>query len=667
LANASASPAVEATQASPKRALLAANTQAVMAPEARDYHLPTLFETIVVSGTRTPKTLEDSPVPIDIISAEDLHLVTTGTLANALEFIPGVVISRSIGKEGYNVMMQGFDSDRVLVLVDGLPLISPTGESVDLDQISANDIERIEVVRGAASVLYGSSAMGGVINIFTKQYTDNGLRLLGTVGHYGDYALEDNNTLEDYVATGYKQLGRWNVKLTAQLLDRPGFKYDSEAVADDSASVEKQFLNAQIRTQLPHFRISYQPQYFEEDKLKVTGLNERFEFYPNYPKTYYTSRVRQSQHDLSLFGKKSWQLKARTNLHKEASGYDGAIRDTRIENNHIDGQNIWQLSWGEVVAGVKLGHQSLYQIKQHSGEIEVDASRNNRELFGQGDFDAAKNWNLVVGFRAQNDSDFGNHTALRLNSLWSPNAAAQYNFQWRTSLGEGYRVPSLKERYYVFDHSALGYVVKGNPDLKPETSLSFNNSLSVDLPIADKHLDIELSTHVSNVDNLIETVHNAAKDYEGSDSKVEYNEYTNHEKARLSGVDFSLGQSGKWRWQINYSYLDAINKITDERIPERPRHQFKANIWVPVSHNQKLLIYGTYEADSYDPRVTIKDNYTLINARWDWNINDFFKWKIGIDNIGNTHAAANWNRVTEFDMRPVSSCYIFTTLEYSLK
>ncbi|HEY7772182.1 MAG TPA: Plug domain-containing protein, partial [Marinagarivorans sp.] len=117
LANAPASPAVEATQASPKRALLAANTQAVMAPEARDYHLPTLFETIVVSGTRTPKTLEDSPVPIDIISAEDLHVVTTGTLANALEFIPGVVISRSIGKEGYNVMMQGFDSDRVLVLV----------------------------------------------------------------------------------------------------------------------------------------------------------------------------------------------------------------------------------------------------------------------------------------------------------------------------------------------------------------------------------------------------------------------------------------------------------------------------------------------------------------------------------------------------------------------
>ena len=88
---------------------------------------------------------------------------------------------------------------------------------------------------------------------------------------------------------------------------------------------------------------------------------------------------------------------------------------------------------------------------------------------------------------------------------------------------------------------------------------------------------------------------------------------------------------------------------------------------MPLSLHQKLLVYGTYEADSYDPRITINDNYTVINARWDWSINKYFKWKVGVDNIGNTHAAPQWNRDTEFDMRPVSSRYVFTTLEYSLK
>lgn len=624
------------------------------------------IEQVVVTGTRTPKSLEDSPVPIDVITAEDLQMVTTGTLANALEFIPGVVITRS-QKDGYNIMMQGFDGDRVLVLVDGLPLTSPTGESVDLDQISANDIARIEIIRGAASALYGSSAMGGVVNIFTKEYTGNGLRLSGSLGSYDDYALEDNKITEDYLATGYTQLGSWNFKLTAQMLNRPGFKYKQDEAEEDSASLEKQFVSAQIRTQLPGLRISYQPQYFEEDKIKATGLNKRFEFYPNYPKTYYTSEVKQSQHDLSFFGDKAWQVKARNNLHKEISGQASSKRETRIENNLVDGQYIWGLSWAEIVAGMKLGHQSLYQAKVDNDTVEVDASRNNTEIFSQIDLDATKTWNLVIGLRGQNDSDFGNHSALRFNSLWVPAAASTYNFKWRASIGEGYRVPSLKERYYNFDHSALGYVVKGNPDLKPETSISFNNSFSGRIPTTGSDLDVELSVHYSKAKDFIETVRLPGKDYDTpTGEKIEYSGYTNFDQARLSGADFSVGQSGHWRWQINYAYLDAYDEKTKERIPKRPRHQVKANMWIPITQHQELLIYGTYEADRYDPRTNINDQYTLINARWHWDINDSFQWKIGVDNIRNTHADPDWDRATEFDITPVSSRYIFTTVEYTL-
>ena len=114
--------------------------EAVEQPD--DNHL----EHIVVSGTRTPKLLSNSPVSIQVIDQETIQLLTQGTLANALNFIPGVVVTRNV-KGGYNIQMQGFDGNHVLVLVNSQPLISPAGSAADLDQINANDIEQIEVLK----------------------------------------------------------------------------------------------------------------------------------------------------------------------------------------------------------------------------------------------------------------------------------------------------------------------------------------------------------------------------------------------------------------------------------------------------------------------------------------------------------------------------------------
>ncbi len=133
-------------------------------------------EHIVVTGTRTAKLLSNSPVLVDVIDGEIMAKVSQGTLAQALNYIPGVVVKRS-AKDGYNIQMQGFDGDHVLVLIDGQPIISPTGSSADLDQVPASNIAQIEVIRGAASVMYGSSAMGGVINIITKQTNEPALNL----------------------------------------------------------------------------------------------------------------------------------------------------------------------------------------------------------------------------------------------------------------------------------------------------------------------------------------------------------------------------------------------------------------------------------------------------------------------------------------------------------
>ncbi|MCP5008460.1 MAG: TonB-dependent receptor plug domain-containing protein, partial [Aestuariibacter sp.] len=99
-------------------------------------------ETIVVTGTRSPKALYTSPVNVEIIEQATIERLSRGTLRQLLEVMPGVVVTRS-RKDGYNIQLQGFSADRVLVLMDGQPLISPTGSAVDLDQISVNNIKQI--------------------------------------------------------------------------------------------------------------------------------------------------------------------------------------------------------------------------------------------------------------------------------------------------------------------------------------------------------------------------------------------------------------------------------------------------------------------------------------------------------------------------------------------
>ena len=123
----------------------------------------------VISATRTEKTLEDVPVRMEVVTAEHIEKVHARDLKQALKDVPGLMLKEIHGKSGYGVWMQGFDPDRVLVLIDGHPVSASTGSKVDLTQIATADIERIEVVKGATSALYGSSAMGGVINVITRQ------------------------------------------------------------------------------------------------------------------------------------------------------------------------------------------------------------------------------------------------------------------------------------------------------------------------------------------------------------------------------------------------------------------------------------------------------------------------------------------------------------------
>ncbi len=621
-------------------------------------------EHLVVTGTRTAKLLSNSPVLVEVVRGEAIAKISHGTLAQALNYIPGVVVKRSV-KDGYNIQMQGFDGDHVLVLIDGQPVVTPTGSSVDLDQIPANNIRQIEVIRGAASVMYGSSAMGGVINIITTQSSDSLLRLDYDASQYQD-AINDGDINHTLKLNAVGKLYGWRTQANAIVIDDQGFDYDSTTISQDAASVEKKFIQLNASKQHGNeLTTSIKYQWLDEIKqrnsLKIPGQSDVI---------FYRTDVEQQQLNVGIKGQEKsltpWQLNARYISHQETSGQSNSLRDTDIDLAEINGQQVFQLGQTELVTGGVLHMDKLDQYKPADGTVEIDGEqRESAEFFAQGNW-VSSNYQLLAGVRTQYDSDFDWHHAMRLSTMI--NFQLNNNkLQWRAGIGQSYRVPNLKERFYVFDHSALGYIVLGNKTLMPETANSFNSSLSINASLGNGLADIrsDLNIHFSKAQELIDSVIDPEL---SAQQQLSIYQYQNINKADIYGLDLSAELSfTQWQLQLNYSYLDSENH-DGNRLYSRPRHQVKLNINYDISaYDIELIAYAVYQADEAVPSSysgIASNEYTTVSAVFNQMLNDQLSWRIDVSNIFNEHKSSNADRHNIFDARPVSSRAISAGISY---
>lgn len=644
---------------------------ALSASEESEYHHSNT-EVIVVTGTRTPKLLSDSPISVAVISEEEIELIAQGTVAQALNYIPGVVVVRN-QKDGYNIQMQGFDGDNVLVLLNGQPVISPTGSAVDLDQINAQDIQQIEVIKGAASVMYGSSAMGGVINILTKQPDENKAKISYELGSYAGNSIEGEELSHQTRINTTLITGEWANQLNLMFKQTPGFDYDDDHDITPAGSLDKTFINLASRGKISDLNAEIKYQFFNEKKDKNTGLIAG----QNKNKTY-TSVVDQHQIDLHIgkdvFDKSShsvantsWYINTRLMNHDETSGQSGSLRDATIGLYEINGQYVWAPNKTfELVSGGVLHQDTLEQIKTQSKTEEVPfTTKESIEAFSQGNW-TYKNHQFLLGFRAQNDSDFGNHTALRASGMVNF-PLENKTLQWRYGIGQGYRVPTLKERFYEFDHSSLGYKVYGNPDLAPEESVTANSTINYQQDFKGFSASAEFNMHYTRADNLIDLFKDSERSaIEGLDVSV----YGNIDEATISGFDitteFSIEQ---WSTQLSYSYLDARDQ-NDVRLESRPYHQIKANL---TYSNTKLdldavlyLVYQNNEAVPEDQNYqgTLNNEWVTVDFKVNQKISDNLSWRFGVENIFDVHQDSNADSMQLFDSRPVSSRYVYVGMSY---
>jgi len=576
-------------------ALALVSTLALMPAQANESSSVEADEVLVVTGTRTEYALLDAPVKVEVITSDDIERQHAADLYESLKTIPGIQFKPVQGKNGVEAWIQGIDADRVLVLIDGEPISASTGSAVDLTQISASDVERVEVVKGAASVLYGSQAMGGVINVITAK-PEEGMHgaVSVDVGSYGkqnpsgnesEIARQRINAKFSYASDDFYIALNSNARLS------DGFQVDPNAWNQQGADGHK--INSAIVLGFsPNDYAEYSIRFENYDQAQHTRLTtykgfNRFEV----DKTDDATRNR-----LSLKGEwqlDDWVISAQGFVEDYENISDpgtGELREAEMPKSRLDIMaSSPEFSGHSISFGALLFNDELRQSKDGINEL-INASETfrNVEVFIQDDYQINDRFQLVSGLRHQDDSDFGGHTTAKISLRVDVND----DYFMRSSIGQAYRVPNLKERYFIFDHSHLGYKILGNDQLSPEESLSVQHAFVFS---PNKDFSAELAFFYNDITDLI------AEKHSHYEQGVQIFEYQNIQEAVTQGVELS----GQYKFidslslQAGYTYLDSENKQTGNVLDDRAKHLVKLGLDYFVNDRFSTSVLANWQDKAY--------------------------------------------------------------------
>lgn len=422
-------------------------------------------EVVVVTGTRTERPLSESVVVTDVITREQVLESGASDASEVLETVPGVEVVRSF--RGAGVRMQGLDPQYVLILVDGKRVIGRRDGVVDLSRIPAERIERIEVVKGAASALYGSDAIGGVINIITRQ-PDQGLSSQA-VASYGS-----RDTVDASETLGLRRES-WAAGLSFGLHRTDGYDWDPSDEQTDGNAASQLSGEGDLDWKLsPAVRLLLDGGYRLRDSSGVDVVSAA------------TFDRRNLTEDTSLRlgaellpGQASkLSISATGNLFRDQYSLDqrgGSDLDVYEDSRELLGQ--LDAQWDQVLGGrqvLTLGGEGLRETLD-SPRLSEPGERWRGAVFAQDAITLGPRDQLEVVPSARLDADswFGLHPAPRLALRWD----AAERLSLRINGGMGFRAPDFKEMFLLFENPSAGYQVQGNPDLRPETSLGLSGGV----------------------------------------------------------------------------------------------------------------------------------------------------------------------------------------------
>lgn len=593
---------------------------------------------VVVTATRiaTPESQVGSSV--SVITADDIARKQYKTVAGALRALPGVDVVQSGGPgQQTSVFIRGASSSHTLVLVDGINITDPSNPTgaVDFSGLLLDNVERIEVVRGPQSTLYGANAIGGVINIITRK---------GQGRPQTSLTLEAGNQ-----ATGFQQLALRGA------LQRFDYSLGGTHLKTHASSVTPEDLRNGLPAEADHYRnytlsTRLGLQVSETLDFSFTGryINDRTELDPEVgfgtiedPDAKLKNReffVRGAGHAVLLDG--LWDATLAVsyvdyNRRNDNPRDDplGTLQKTRFQGDTLDFSldNDFYLSEAQTVT---LGGGSKRESMDNDGYSDYggfitdelsSASARTNYAYLQDQFSVGERVFGTAGVRLDDRDDFGTEVTWRLTGVYR---YLPTGTRFNASAGTGFRAPSLFE-LYGYTPNNFGSAYRGNPDLDPEKS--FGWEIRVEQAWLSDRVQLGATWFSNDIENLIETVYDSS-----FNSTPE-----NINEVQLQGVEayLALQPLARLSMRIDYTFTDAdVSDNSDRPLLRRPRNKASADIVYTATRNTTLDLGADYvgerkDVDRVSAAVIDAPAYTVFNASVTYTVNPALRLEGRINNL----------------------------------
>ena len=584
----------------------------------------TKLEEVVVTATKTLRQLSTLPMPAKLITKEEIAKSSSTKLSDILDDQPGIFIVPDFGG-GNGIQIQGLDSQYTLLLIDGSPIIGRQSGTLDLDRISIGNIEQVEIIKGSSSSLYGTDALGGVVNLITSKAKDS-------ISAEASYKISTFNTNDISVNLGKISQNGDNLNFYFNSFNSNGYDLNDDPILNTVEPYKSYtgFLRHNFKKNKWSFfssvRIYNENQDFRLDEnsygkniINELGINSSINYIKNKNyklifENYYTNykndeefRLNQNSIEESFFNQSLFKSELRS------------IYTINKKNT---------LTFG-------LGFYSELLKRNNFNREEV--SQNSFNYFVQYEGFIFENTNYVFGARYDQYDEY--------ESEFSPRFAIRTqindNVSSKISIGKGFKTPDYRQLYFNFSNSSSGYSVIGfnaakeiisnlqslgqisnliisqdefEGKLKPETSISFNLGFNIK---TNKSTVFDINFFRNQISNLI--------DYKIIASKVNGQSifsYYNLNKVYTQGIEFNSTSTvfNDIEISIGYQFLEAKDNDSKNQIkngevfarmtPSSPTFQIKPKDYFGLynrsKHNFNLKISYAFK-DYFD--IYFKSKY----------------------------------------------------------
>ncbi len=579
---------------------------------------------MIVTATKTLRQLSTLPLPANLITKEEIFKSSSSKLSDIIDDQPGIFVVPDFGG-GNGIQIQGLDSQYTLLLIDGAPIIGRQSGTLDLDRISIGNIEQVEIIKGSSSSLYGTDAIGGVVNLITSKTKDS-------ISSDASYKISTFNTNDISINFGKISQKGHNLNFYLNSFNSDGYSLNENSILNTVEPHKSYtgFLRHNFKknkwSSFSSIRIYNEDQDFRLDKNSY-GLNIINEYSLNTSINY----IKNKQYRLIFENyytnyKNDEEFTLNQNLIEESFFNQSLFKSELRSIYTINKKNT-------LTFGLGFYTESLKRNNFYKEEV----SQNSINYFVQYEGFIFENTNYVFGARYDQYDEY--------ESEFSPRFAIRTqindNISSKISIGKGFKTPDYRQLYFNFSNSSSGYSVIGfnaakeiisnlqslgqisnliisqdefEGKLKPETSISFNLGFNIK---TNKSTVFDINFFKNQISNLI--------DYKIIASKVNGQSifsYYNLNKVYTQGIEFNSTSTifNEIEISLGYQFLEAKDNDSKNQIkngevfarmtPSSPTFQIQSKDYFGLynrsKHNFNLKISYAFK-DYFD--IYFKSKY----------------------------------------------------------